>query len=197
MIVQKLWIMTLGGLLIALAINLFILPYHITEGGLIGVGLLLKYLLHVNAGLAMLVISIPIYAVAWWYRRRLVMYNIISALITALLIDAVHLIPYKLPLHPLASAIIGGIMIGTGVGVMLRHSITTDGIDLIAHLVSRFVRINVGIVIFFLDVLIIGAGYFIMTEKQFLLSLITITGVGFITLLLTHNHSQHSNPVAD
>lgn len=181
---DKLLVIGTGSALIAVALHFFIIPHRIFEGGLIGIGLIFKYLFHLKVGVTFFVLSLPIYLTAWYYKRSFVINNIMGITATAALIELIGLTPDRALLPPLASAYAGGILIGLGVGSMLRHQITTDGIDLIAQIFSYKWRINPGLVIFAFDLVIICSGLAIMSDRQFVLSLITVTCIAAMTMLL-------------
>jgi len=181
----KLLVIAFGSTLIAVSLHYFIIPHRIFEGGLIGIGLIFKYLFHLQVGVTFFMLSLPIYLTAWYYKRSFVINNILGLTATAALIELVGLAPDRPLLPPLASAYAGGLLIGLGVGGMLRHHITTDGIDLVAQIFSHRWRLNPGLVIFVFDLAVIGSGLAIMTDRQFVLSLITVTCIAFITTLLT------------
>lgn len=175
----------LGTTLIALAITYLIIPHHIIEGGVLGIALLLNYLYDLPIGISIAAAGVPIYIVAWLYNRSLLLYNLLGAAALAAMLELLRHAPLPGSLSPLPSAIIGGLLIGTGVGLMLTRQISTDGIDLLAHLLHKIFGINVGIVIFALDVVIIGCGLLFMDSRQFILSLITVCGISIMTMTMT------------
>jgi uncharacterized membrane-anchored protein YitT (DUF2179 family) len=68
---------------------------------------------------------------------------------------------------------------------MLRHQTSTGGTDLLALFISRWLSINVGMVIFLIDALVIIAGLYVLGEGILFYSLVTILAVGFATMSLT------------
>jgi len=181
-----------GSLLVAVGLNLFFVPYELMDGGLIGVALILNYLWRVKVGLAVILLSLPIFVWAW-RRNRTFFYNSLHGMmISSLLIDIVAsfykkiLLPTYGPVsfHPLVSAIGGGLLVGTGIGLMLRHRISTGGTDLVAQFISEVTRVNVGMIILLMDVLVLLAGGLLLTEDTLLLSTIAILAVALSTSLM-------------
>ncbi|CAM3354500.1 YitT family protein [Paenibacillus lupini] len=187
----------LGSLLISAGINFFLMPLMILDGGLIGIALIVNYLFHVQVGLTMLICSIPIFALAWFQSRSMIYQSINGLLLSSYVIDLLS--PYRfyflyyIEWTPFTRAVIGGFCIGTGIGIMLRNGSTTGGTDLLAHYLSRYIPLNVGVIIFLTDFLIIGTGAFLLPENTFLLSLITVAAGGVATSLCTWNlpHNHH------
>lgn len=58
----------------------------------------------------------------------------------------------------LISSIIGGVLVGLGIGMMLCYETSTGGTDLLAQFLSRIFRVNVGIMIFIIDAIVICMG---------------------------------------
>ncbi|WP_269846511.1 YitT family protein [Paenibacillus roseus] len=175
----------MGSLIIVSGIHLFILPHHIIEGGMLGIGLLTSYMTPIPSGMAILTLSVPIYAFTWFYKRSLFWFNMIGVVFISLLLELIPDPELPVVISPLLSAWLGGLMIGTGIGILLLSNITTDGLDLLAHLFSLKTKINVGILIFLLDMLVIVGSMFVLSKTQIMLSLITISGIGLMTAIVT------------
>ncbi|WP_051235999.1 YitT family protein [Paenibacillus pinihumi] len=182
---KRLSSVVIGSFIIVFGIHLFILPHHIIEGGMLGIGLLTSYITPIPSGVAILLLSLPIYIFTWFYKKSLFWFNMLGVIFISFLLEVIP--DFEPPFHipPLLSAWLGGVMIGTGIGVLLRSHITTDGLDLLAHLLSFKTNMNVGILIFFLDMLVIFGGMFVLNKTQIVLSLITISGIGIMTTLVT------------
>ncbi|WP_336786282.1 YitT family protein [Paenibacillus sp. MMO-177] len=186
----------MGSLLISVGINFFLVPLMILDGGLIGIALIVNYLLHIQVGLTMLFCSIPIFALVWFQSRSMIYQSLNGLLLSSYVIDLLS--PYRfhflyyIEWTPFTRAVLGGFCIGTGLGIMLRNGTSTGGTDLLAHFLSRYIPLNVGVIIFLTDFIIIGTGAILLPEDTFLLSLITVAAGGVATSLCTwnlpHNH---------
>ena len=77
------------------------------------------------------------------------------------------------------SAVFGGVLLGVGLGLILRGSATTGGSDLIAKMIHpRFQHISVGVILFAIDFCVVISAAFLITPKAALYALITIFIVG-------------------
>lgn len=179
-------IIVIGSTLLAFGINGFLIPFKVLDGGVIGLGLILKYLWEIRPGLAIIFLSIPIYILAW-FKYRPYFYNSLHGMfISSFFIDLFHPLQHSfIPLDPPLSSIIGGIFVGSGIGLMLRFKTSTGGLDLIAQFLSEMTRINVGILIFMIDTIIVSIGGWLLSSDTFLLSILTIFSVGLTTSLVT------------
>lgn len=178
-----------GSVFISAGVNWFLVPYKVLDGGMIGIALILNYLWDVQIGLTIIGCSIPVFYIAWkWYRP--LFYNslhgmLVSSFFIDLLKPMMTLLAKNYPMPPVWSAMTGGLMIGIGIGLMLRQQTSTGGTDLLAQLLSDILSINVGVFIFLIDGLIISFGGLVISSDTFLLSLLTITSGGFATSICT------------
>ncbi|PZE22599.1 YitT family protein [Paenibacillus xerothermodurans] len=187
--VRKIAAIIFGSLMISIGINFFLMPFKVLDGGVIGLALIINYLFGVQVGLVMFLCSIPIFVVAWLYDPTILYNSLVGLMVSSLFIDL--MVPfhfyfmYYIELSPFSSAALGGFIVGTGIGVMLRYETSTGGTDLLAQHLSKTVSVNVGIVIFIIDGIIISLGGLLISAETFLLSIITITAGGMATSLCT------------
>lgn len=69
MFLKKSLIILVGSILIGIGINFFIVPFHLLDGGAIGISLILHYLFGIRVGIAIIFISLPIFFMAWMNYR--------------------------------------------------------------------------------------------------------------------------------
>ncbi|MEM5595044.1 YitT family protein [Niallia circulans] len=113
-------------------------------------------------------------------------------LLSSFFIDLFHnvnQVPIKF--SPILSSFTGGVFIGFGIGLMLRFETSTGGTDLLAQYFSEFIKINVGIIIFIMDVFVICLGGLFVSTETFFLSAITISSGGITTSLCTWNFKSN------
>ncbi len=178
-------IIIIGSVFLSLGINLFLTPYKILDGGIVGLALILNYLYNLKVGLMIIILSMPIFIVAW-FRYRTYFYNSLHGLLlSSFTIDLFKPFRSLIDISAVFSSILGGIFVGTGIGLMLRHRTSTGGTDLVAQFVSVKTGVNVGIVIFVIDITVIILGGVLISAHTLLLSIITLLVVGITTSLIT------------
>jgi len=186
-IIQKALTLFIGSLLVAIGVNLFLVPFGLLDGGAIGISLIIHYAMGVKVGLTFLIVSIPIFVLAWKYYRSFFYNGIHGMLLSSLIMDLLYplnMIGRELVTSPLISAICGGIFIGVGVGIMLRLDISIGGTDLLAQMIARKLSINPGVMIFCIDVLIVTMGSLLIPSVHLVLSFTTVIMVGITTSLI-------------
>lgn len=185
----KYLIILLASLLIATGTNFFLVPYKILDGGIIGIALIINYLSGTAIGLCILLCSLPVFLLAWFRERDIFYTSILGLLTSSFLIELLYPLQYYflyyIELGSISSAILGGFLMGTGLGLMLRFKASTGGTDLLAKYIRRYVPLNVGLIIFLTDFLIIGAGGLLISKETFFHSILTILSGGVATGLCT------------
>lgn len=178
---KKTIVILVGSLFIALGINLFIIPNHLLDGGIIGIGLIAKYSLGFKPGLTIIILSLPIYLFAWKYVRSYFYNGIHGLLLSSFFIDLFHPLSHISSYPILISALSGGMLIGIGISFMLSTKSSAGGTDLLALMVSKATNINVGVLIFFIDIVVITLGWILIPDAHIFYSGIMITMTGITT----------------
>ncbi|WP_438347832.1 YitT family protein [Paenibacillus sp. FA6] len=186
---RKFAIILFGSLLIAIGTDFYLIPFKVLDGGFIGIALIMNYMFGFKTGLVIIVCSIPIFIIAW-LKNRVFFYNslsgmLISSILIELLLPFQYHFLYYIELGPLTSSMFGGFLLGTGLGLMLRYEASTGGTDLIAKLLSKHTVLNIGVIIFLIDGLVIGMGGLLISWETFFYSVISISSGGIATSICT------------
>ena len=178
---QQVIVLLVGCFLIALGLNGFLIPQGLMEGGALGISLIVHYVTGTKVGLTFLVISLPIFFVTWLLHRPFFHSGIHGMVFSAVIIDwmaPVREFAILLPIGTLASAIVGGVLIGLGTGLMLRFGTSIGGTDLLAQLLAKILHTNSGFLILLFDIIIVIIGSVAIPSVSLLLSLTTVLCVG-------------------
>ncbi|KWX73853.1 YitT family protein [Paenibacillus jilunlii] len=186
---SKYAVIFLASLLIATGTNFFLVPYKILDGGIIGIALIINYISGAKIGLGVILCSVPVFLLAWLKERDIFYSSVLGLIVSSFMIELIgpfqyHFL-YYVELGSVSSAIIGGFLMGTGLGLMLRFEASTGGTDLLAKFINRYIPLNLGVIIFLTDALIIGAGGLLISKETFFHSILTILSGGVATGLCT------------
>lgn len=156
----------LGCVIGAAAYPAFLIPNSIAPGGLTGVATILNHLLGTPVGLVSLLLNIPLFIIGYRSMGKVFAFrSLIATVLFSVLIDIIPIGPVS---HdPLLGTLFGGVVLGAGLGLILRGGATTGGTDMVARLVHRkFTFISVGMFLFALDCMVVlGAAAAIGTEQ--------------------------------
>lgn len=153
----------IGAFIVAIALEMFLLPNKIIDGGVIGISMMISYITKWNLGLLIFCINIPFILMALKSLGKKFIINTFAA--TVILAIATNIITGFEPVtHDLLLAtIFGGMFLGLGVGLILRNVASLDGTEMLSIVFSKkFKILSVG-------ELLMGMNLFIYTAAGFLL----------------------------
>ena len=143
---ERFFFCMVGGVIYAVGVNMFIVPFNLYSGGIGGIAQLIRTLLadyiHLDfgskdvAGIIFYAINVPILLYAFPRLEKLFFLKTIVA-VTSLTL-AMSFIPTTMVVNDcLASTIVGAFISGAGIGLVLRNSGSTGGMDVIGMLISK------------------------------------------------------------
>ena len=164
----------LGTLIAAASFRYLTYPNGIVSGGITGVAQILNLLLNTPVGMTVIVFNIPLFLLAWKkLGRSFVLISLFAMLANSLFIDLLELFPFHVTSDPLLAAVYGGVMNGTGWGLVYITGATGGGIDIPARLIRRkYPHINFSMIQLCINAVIIVS--FAVIFRKFESSMYTI-----------------------
>lgn len=130
---------TLGCAIMAISINAFSVPNKIAPGGVGGLATVIHYIFHLPVGALMLGLNIPLFILGIkTLGAHFGIKTLYGTVILSLFIDYVFIMP-SFTSDLLLAAVFGGIIMGSGLGIVFRYGATTGGTDLIAAIIHKFI----------------------------------------------------------
>ena len=169
------WLQIVIGCVIgAAAYPTFLDPGKIAPGGLTGVAMILKHLWGWDIGITSLILNIPLFIIG--YRAMGKVFAFRSLVATILFSLAIDLMPLKeIPVEPILGTLYGGILLGIGLGFILRGGATTGGTDMCARMVHKYLPfMSVGMFLFLIDCVVVVAAWIFIGSSEALYALICI-----------------------
>lgn len=150
--------LVLGALLAAVAIQIFLFPNHLIDGGVVGISLILSRLYgNEYLSYSIIALNIPFLYLAFSYiRRSFVLYMLIAVLVFAGFLVLLRSVP-AFSGDPLEIIVFGGAILGIGVGLIIRHGGCLDGTEILAILINRRTGFTVGQIVLFFNIFIFAA----------------------------------------
>ena len=151
----------------------------ITEGGVIGLVLLMDHWLGIPASLASPLLDFLSYALAF---RFLGWDFILMAAVSSVSLAAFYRLwesfPPMLPdlsPYPLAAAVLGGLFVGIGVGLIVRQGGSSGGDDALALVINKVTGWKLSRSYLFTDLVVLGASLSYIPLRRIAYSLVTVT----------------------
>lgn len=164
----------LGALIGGAAYPLFLTPNRIAPGGITGIATILNFLLKWPVGTVSLVLNVPLFLIGYKTMGRIFAFrSLIATVLFSVFIDVLPLRPVIN--DPMLGALYGGVLLGVGLGLIMRGGATTGGSDMIARMVhKRFSFISTGAFLFAIDFAVVLAASALIGISEALYALISI-----------------------
>jgi uncharacterized membrane-anchored protein YitT (DUF2179 family) len=146
--------LTLGAAIAAFAIESFLVPCTILDGGLIGISIMINNLTGVKLGLLTFLLNIPFLLIGAGRIGKLFIVKSAYSMLTF----SISLEIFKSMINAthdyLLAVSFGGVILGIGVGLVIKHGGCLDGTETIAILLNRKYNLPVGQTVLIFNILI-------------------------------------------
>lgn len=193
--IKNLSIMLIGNLLIVLAINMFITPANLYTGGLTGIAqLIIEFLsaglgIELSLGTLVFVFNIPILYLAWRsIGKRFAVLSMVAVVIQSVMLEMVPIGQFSEDI--LLNAVFGGVLVGAGIGMILKIGGSTGGMDIIFQYISMKYDGSFGKYSFSINAIIILIAGLTQSWET---ALYTIICIYITSVVVDRIHTIHQN----
>lgn len=151
--VRSILFLTLGAIITGCALETFLVPNQIIDGGVIGISMIISQVTKWNLGVLVLILNAPFILLALKkLGGKFVFQTAYANIILAVSLNFFH--HYKATNDVLLATVFGGIILGIGVGLILKNEGSLDGTEILSLLVSKKFGVSVGEFIMGLNIFI-------------------------------------------
>lgn len=195
--------LTAGAVLAAFAIEEFLVPNDIFDGGIVGAAMILKYFTHMRLGLLIAILNLPFIILCFRVLGKvfLIKYGY-ALLVFSVMTDIFEELPDATYEIILAMAF-GGLILGIGVGLVFRGGGCLDGTEILAVILNRNLSLSLGqiilafnVVIYFFAGIVFGADRGMYSLLMYIITSRVIDAVelggdsAFQVIVITENAKQ-------
>lgn len=191
-VVKDYVLITISAFLMALAVNLFFAEHTLAPGGITGMAVILSELLSIPVEYISFGISAPLLIMGIVFLGK--SFGIKTLYITIMGPVFLNLIPQThITDNLLIAAVLGGILVGSAIGIALIRECTTGGTDLAAMLINKIVKfLDLKVILLILDgLIVIGSGLItrnlMISVFSFVSLMVIIQSIGFTTKKFAKN----------
>ncbi len=171
-LLKSLFFITIGAFITAFALESFLLPNKVIDGGIIGISMIVNQLTHWNLGLLIIILNTPFILLALKKMGKMFVFLTAYAnIILALALNIFH--HYKVTNDITLATVFGGIVLGIGVGLILKNESSLDGTEILSLLVSKKFGCSVGEFIMGINVFIYLAAGKVFSWESAMYSILT------------------------
>ena len=171
MIVKRMLFILVGALLMAVGLEFFLFPNEVIDGGIVGISIILSHLTDVQIGFYIFVLNLPFFFIGY---KQIGKTFALSTLLGVIILSIATSIFHDLPVltgDPLLATVFGGIVLGVGVGIVIRYGGSLDGTEILAILFNKRTPFSVGETIMFFNLFILGSAGFVFGWDRAMYSL--------------------------
>lgn len=172
-VVIKFVAITVGAIIAGIALELFLVPNAIIDGGITGISLMLGNVTDIPLGIFLFILNLPFLFVGYKQVGKKfatsALYGIIVLSVTTTYLHHVDAFTNE----KILAVLFGALLLGLGVGLVLRFGGTTDGAEIVAILLSKKTNISVGQIILFINVVIFIVAGFVLGWDSAMYSIFT------------------------
>lgn len=153
--------MAIGAFLAAFAIDVFLIPNQLIDGGVVGVAMIMANIFQnkLILPLSLVLFNLPFLVLA--YRsigKMFVIHMFVANILFALSLICIGQVP-DLEFHgdPLEVVVIGGAILGVGIGLIIRVGGCLDGTEILGIILNRRMGFTVGQVVLVCNIFVFSA----------------------------------------
>lgn len=170
---KRLFFITIGAMLMGIALEKFLVPYEIIDGGIAGISIMLSHLTPLPLSVLLFILNFPFLIFGYKQLGKTFAFSTLYGIAVLSLTTAFlhHSGPF--PDDKLLAVLFGGMLLGMGVGLVIRFGGCLDGIEVISILISKRIKASVGTIIMVFNVIIFIIAGFVFEGSSAMYSIVT------------------------
>lgn len=166
-----------GNVILAFAVTAFIVPQGIIMGGATGVGLTIAHYLPFDLSAIVLVVNVVLFVMgAAVLGKKFALTTLVSTFAYPLILSVVQRIPAVSTLtdNRMLASVYAAILLGIGVGIIVRVGASTGGTDILALVLNKYLHIPVAALLYGVDFVVLGCQLAFSDMEQVLYGIFTL-----------------------
>ncbi len=167
-------LLAIGALLFAIAVNVFVIPNDLGEGGVTGLTIISYYLFEWSPSIVSFLLNAVIIVIGLKYlNKQTAIYTIIAVCFNSVFLHLTE--SWTIPSEEIiVHALFGGVLTGVGLGLIIRVGGTTAGTTILAKIINKYLGWSVSYSLLFLDLIVVFLSYFIIGIEGVMLTVVML-----------------------
>ncbi len=154
---MNIFMMMLGTAFVSAGLEVFLIPNRMIDGGIVGISIMAAYLTKLPLAAFLVALNIPFIIVGYFQiGKTFAMKTLFALVCLSAGVTVMHSIP-PITDDLILAAAFGGVILGSGVGLIIRNGGSLDGTEILAILFDRRTGFSVGEIIMFFNLFILGS----------------------------------------
>lgn len=167
------FLLTFGAVLAACALETFLIPNTILDGGVTGISIIINKLSNIPLGLLVFLLNVPFIYVGFKNLGKMFLIRALYCMILFSISLEVFNDLHSFTEDMLLATVYGGLLLGIGVGIIIRCGGCVDGTESVAIVISKKTNLSVGQIVMCFNLIIYSIAGFIFGFDRALYSLLT------------------------
>ncbi|WP_066295105.1 YitT family protein [Bacillus sp. FJAT-29937] len=150
-----------GSVLMGVGIEEFLVPNKILDGGITGISIMLSHVTGLRLGIFIFILNLPFFYIGY---KQIGKTFALSTLLGITVLSVSTALLHDVPVFtkdPLLATVFGGIILGAGVGIVIRYGGSLDGTEILAIIVNKKLPFSVGEIVMFFNLFIFASAGFV------------------------------------
>lgn len=155
--IKKYSLLFIGAVIAAVGLEIFLIPNQVIDGGIVGISIMLGYITDVPIGLFIFFLNVPF--LTFGYKqigKSFAVATFFSITVLSIMVSILHPIP-GLTHDLLLATVFGGLILGIGVGLIIRYGGSLDGTEIVAIILDKRTGFSVGEIVLFFNLFILSS----------------------------------------
>lgn len=172
--IVDIFIILVGSFIFSLAINLFVIPNDLGEGGVTGLTIIFYYIYGWSPGLVSFILNGFLLIIGYKFlSKNTIKYTIIAVIFNSVFLHLTR--NWFIDSNEiLVNTIFGGLFTGVGIGLIIRVGGTTAGTTILASITKKYFGWSISYGLLFFDLIVVFSSYFIIGIEKLLLTIIML-----------------------
>lgn len=164
---------TIGSIFAAIALENFLLPNTVLDGGINGISIIFSKLFNLPLSVLVVVLNVPFMYIGYKHLGKAFLYRTLYAIVAfSLFLEVFHKFD-AFTEEILLATVFGGMLLGVGVGIIIRFGGCIDGTESLAMVISKKTNFSVGQIVLCFNLIIYTVAGFIFGFDRAMYSLLT------------------------
>ena len=170
-LIRKFVFLEIGAIIAAAGLEFFLIPNQIIDGGVVGISIMVSFLATWPVGVFIAIFNAPFLLLCYKHIGKTFVFSTIFATLSLSFWTSVfHPIP-GLTNDLFLAAMFGGLVVGLGVGLIIRNGGSLDGTEMVAIILDKRTGFSVGEIIMIMNLIIFTIAGFVFSWDKALYSL--------------------------
>lgn len=170
--ISKIIFLMIGSILYSIGLETFLIPNNVIDGGIVGISIMASHFTKIPLGMLTFILNVPFFIFGYkQIGKTFTLSTLFSVICYSIGVSIFNPIP-GITKDILLASVFGGIIVGLGIGLIIRNGGSTDGAEVVAIVLDKKISFSVGQIVMFFNFFILTFAGFIFGWDRAMYSLI-------------------------